>query len=189
MKQFHFLCDQDGVLDDFTASALDILNKAYGKNITIEEYASNYGKWDIASFYNISDDDFWKHIESVPDLWINLSPIPWHKDLFNALKSIGHVTIVTSPSNDPECFKQKMMWLKKHLGLTSDEVFMGPRKYLMAGNGILIDDSIKNTELFKLNGGEAILVPSTWNTLDLTFEQVWNTIKEFLSVNYPYFNT
>lgn len=62
------------------------------------------------------------------------------------------------------------------MNIGSDKVFLGSRKYLMAGNGILIDDYYKNVENFKSAGGEAILIPSTWNTNGLTFERIKNTI-------------
>lgn len=46
----------------------------------------------------------------------------------------------------------------------------------MAGNGILIDDYHKNVEAFKDAGGEAILIPSNWNAVGVTFDMIKNTI-------------
>ena len=51
----------------------------------------------------------------------------------------------------------------------------------MAGNGILIDDYSGNVDKFKNAGGDAILIPSDWNTVDLTYEKVLDAITEPLS--------
>ena len=50
--------------------------------------------------------------------------------------------------------------------------FLGAKKHLMAGNGILIDDSPANVNKFRQYGGHAILVPSNWNTSNLSFEHI-----------------
>jgi len=104
--------------------------------------------------------------------------------LYGKLSLLGEVTILSAPSWDPDCSRQKYQWLQKHLKIKSEKVIMGNRKELLAGNGILIDDSLNNVNRFKMAGGDAILIPSTWNTRDLTFRQVWNTIKTGLVCKY-----
>ena len=168
----------DGVLTDFHAGAMDVFNRYFQKNYTQEEYARDYHDWDIAHYYKISDGLFWKLIELQPHFWFNLKPIPWHKELYKGLSLLGRVTILTSPSLDPNCAKEKLEWLKYHLDIPSSAVIMGSRKEIMAGNGFLIDDSPTNVELFKQRGGQAVCIPSTWNTPDLTFSQVWLKIRE-----------
>lgn len=176
MKERQILLDMDGCLTDFLSGALAVLNEKYLRSVTLEEYATKFGQFGINDYYGITLNDFWYSIECEYDFWINLQPMPWYRDLYAMLSELGQVTIVTSPSEDPDCAKQKLVWLKKHLNITPDKVFLGSRKYLMAGNGILIDDYQKNVETFKANGGHAILIPSTWNTVGLTFERVKNTI-------------
>lgn len=186
--QTRILLDMDGVLVDFLSDTIRLLNKAYNKNVTLEQYASEFGQWGTYDYYGISVAEFWKPINEDPTFWLDLKPMPWFKKLYLALSVLGEVTIVTAPSNDPECAKQKLIWLDKHLGINPSSVFLGHRKYLMAGNGILIDDYHKNVDAFKAAGGDAILIPSTWNTNNLTFEQIWNVIiKEYKLIYYKEF--
>lgn len=170
----------DGVLVDFLSGALDAVNKEFNRDVTLEQYALEFGKWETYDYFGISKEEFWNAIELVPNFWINLKPFPWYKELYDRLSVIGEVTIVTSPSTDPECAKEKLIWLRKYLGISSDKVFIGGRKYLFTGNGILIDDYHANINSFTRLGGEAILVPSVWNTPGLTFDMVWNQIETYI---------
>jgi 5'(3')-deoxyribonucleotidase len=183
MKKLHFLLDMDGVLVDFLSGAIESLNKEFDRSITIDQYVKEFGQWGTYDYYGITVQQFWTAIHSTPDFWFNLKPIPWYDQIYKLLSGIGDVTIVTAPSEDPDCAKQKLLWLRKHLDIGPDKVFLGTRKYLMAGNGILIDDYQKNVESFKLAGGQAILIPSTWNTPNLTWERVCNTILSTMTEN------
>ena len=176
MKKQQIFLDMDGVLVDFLSGAMEVLNRKYGHKSTIEQYATYFGEWDVCAFYGITGEKFWDSIHSTPNFWYNLKPMPWAKRLYEMLKELGDVTIVTTPSDDPDCSRQKLQWLSKHLGIKPDAVLMGSRKYLLAGNGLLIDDYSKNVYAFKAAGGDAILIPSNWNTLDLTFEEIQNII-------------
>ncbi len=166
----------DGVLVDFLSGALDALNRDFNRSITIEQYADKFAQWETYDYYGITTQQFWDSIHSTPDFWYNLKPMPWYKELYAMLSEISDVTILTTPSLDPSCAMQKLQWLDNYMGIKSDAVFMGARKYLMAGNGILIDDYFNNVNKFRSAGGEAILIPSNWNTNGLTFERIKNTI-------------
>jgi 5'(3')-deoxyribonucleotidase len=176
VQKTNFLLDMDGVLADFLSGAIKALNQKFNRTITLNQYATEFGQWGTYDYYGISVNDFWKAIEEVPDFWLNLPMMPWGRELYDHLSHLGEVTIVTSPSMDPNCAIQKLQWLRNNLNVTPDKVFIGSRKYLMAGNGILIDDYYKNIISFRDNGGEAILVPSTWNTPNLSWKQVWDAI-------------
>lgn len=175
MRQ-QILLDMDGVLVDFLSGALKALNRDFNRDITITEYAEKFAQWETCDYYGISTKQFWTSIENTPFFWLDLEPLPWYKELYELLSELGDVTILTTPSLDPSCAMQKLQWLKKNMNIGSDAVFMGSRKYLMAGNGILIDDYHSNVNKFRSAGGEAILVPSNWNTPGLTFERIKNTI-------------
>lgn len=174
------LLDMDGVLSDFLSSALRIHNEKYRKEKSVEDYVREYGRSGINEYYGISIEEFWKTIEGDPIFWKNLDPFPWAVELYERLLAWGNVTIVTSPSNDFECAKQKQIWAYSLFGIKPSEMFVGSRKRLLAGNGILIDDYEKNVVSFRKNGGNAILVPSNWNTPSLTFDKVWTVIEEEL---------
>jgi 5'(3')-deoxyribonucleotidase len=176
MRKTQILLDMDGVLVDFLSGALKSLNRDFNKTVTIEQYAKEFAQWGIYDYYGITIKEFWQSIENTPNFWINLDPMPWCGQLYSMLSEIGDVTIVTSPSEDTDCVRQKLVWLRHHLGVKPDSVFLGSRKYLMAGNGILIDDYFKNCDSFRNAGGQAVLVPSNWNTNNLTWDKIWNTI-------------
>ncbi len=176
----HFLLDMDGCLADFLSSAIEELNKAYGKDITLEQYAKEFGQWGTYDYYGITVAEFWEPINDKWNFWLDLEPMPWAKKLYTALSAIGDVTVVTAPSQDPDCARQKLQWLHFHLGIKPEAVFLGHRKYLMAGNGILIDDYHKNVDTFREAGGQAILIPSTWNKYDTNFEEIWDIITKSL---------
>lgn len=170
----------DGVIADFTSSAITALNKEYNRSITLEEYA-DFGGWNMWEPYNCTEDDFWRVINSHENLYAEIKAYPWVKELYSKLYELGEITIVTAPSfHGFNCASQKLYWLKEHLGIDAGQVFIGYRKRLLAGNGILIDDNANNVNDFIANGGQAILVPATWNTNGLTFEMVWDVIQKGL---------
>lgn len=176
LKKNQILLDMDGVIADFLGGAIKVLNKDFNRNITIEQYATEFGQWGIYDYYGITQEQFWESIDRKIDFWYKLEPITWGRDLYHFLSEFGEVTIVTTPNLHPDCASQKLKWLNGYLGIKSNAVFLGARKYLMAGNGILIDDYYKNVESFKRAGGEAILIPSNWNTVGLTFDEIKNII-------------
>lgn len=181
MKSMRFILDMDGVLADFIESALRELNTVYNKNVSVKEYARDFGKWEICDYYGIPEEDFWYIVNNTPDFWLNIKPYPWTKSLYNKLSKLGEVTVVSSPSASPTSVLQKLLWLKKHLDISPGNCFIGGRKYLMAGNGILIDDYHVNIDKFERAGGHGILVPSNWNTEIIDLAVVWEPIEEYLT--------
>lgn len=172
----NILLDMDGVLSDFLSLALEKLNEEYKVRITVDTYA-NYGKFDMAHYYGCSEKRFWEILERNDDFWCNLKPFPWAKELYEWLCTKGDVTICTSPSHHLKCAGQKMEWIKQHIGVENSHMMVGSRKHLMARpTNVLIDDLASNTMKFREAGGQAILVPSNWNTHDLTFDKVREAI-------------
>lgn len=166
--------DMDGVIVNFSKGVIDVMNDRFKTNLTIDDYVIQSGGYYINEFFGVGKDEFWTMVDK--DWWINLEPFPWSLKLYEYLKSIGEVTILTAPNDDPNCLKSKMIWLNEKMGIESNDVMIGSKKYLLAGNGILIDDYYHNIDLFKQNGGHAILVPSNWNTLYINYEMVYKTI-------------
>jgi len=180
INKLRFFLDMDGVICDFVSGALKALNEAFDKYYTTEWYADTFGKWETNELYKISERTFWNTIHKVPDFWINLKPLPWAQLLYNKLSALGEVTIITTPSDDPNCAAQKIQWLRKHFNIKAPDAFIGGKKYFMAGNGILIDDNQNNIKRFIEAGGEAILIPSSWNDSACDFEIVWSVIQKYL---------
>lgn len=180
-KITNILLDLDGVLSDFLTLALQKIEATRDDGtppLTPASYAVT-GKFNIAEVYGMTMEDFWETLEKGDQFWCNMKPFPWASHLVSWLETIAPVTICTSPSLHEACPAQKLKWANKHLGLRSNAMMIGGRKYLMAKpENLLIDDYPKNVDAFKAAGGQAIQVPSNWNTNPLTFEIVRKAIEE-----------
>lgn len=168
----NILLDLDGVLSDFFTEALFRLNENFDGNITAAEYIK-HNTFDMARVFGITSVEFWETLEQDCDFWNSLKPFPWAQLLLDILSDKGEVTICSSPSYHPICAAQKIQWCLDHLKINSSAVMLGGRKYLMARpDAILIDDFPKNVKAFRAAGSRAILVPSNWNTHNLTLQKV-----------------
>ena len=175
----NILLDMDGVIADFHTQAIGVLNTWLEKRYTTEMYVNECVGWDMWRPYGIDCDTFVRLIDETPNFWIDIPPYPWAKELYDYCMEIGegNVTICTTPFHDPACSSQKQEWLSKHLGINSSSVMLGSRKYLMAKPGnVLVDDYNKNINRFIKEGGDGALVPSSWNTHNVSFQMIKNAI-------------
>ena len=138
----HIFLDMDGVVSDFLAGALKVLNARYGTDYLPSQYAELHGKFGINELYGIPVKDFWETIEAESFFWAELPPTPYGKKLYYWLSGIAPVTIVTCPSDDPSCAEQKLVWLATHLDIKPSQVVLSCKKHLFAGNGLLIDTTM-----------------------------------------------
>lgn len=141
--------DLDGVFADFWGEVCNIFGKEPENNKMI-----------------------WDRLKDVPNLFLNLKPLPYTKVMFNAiyskygnkceiLSSVPHPNnfLVTAPDN-------KRNWVKKHL---NDKIVVNivnnhseKQKFCKGKNYILIDDYIKNINEWTSKGGIGIL-HDNWN--------------------------
>lgn len=157
----HIFLDMDGVLCDFHKAALAL----HGK--TIEDIP--LGEWDLSVWMGISYDQLWEPINKDPDFWTNLEPFDHVAELvvwLDRLKKRGvEWRVLTAPARDPQCFAQKVMWLRKYLGHRAGKVIMTGDKWLLAQPcRLLIDDADHNVKPFREHGGTAVLWPARWNS-------------------------
>lgn len=181
----NILLDLDGTISDFFTDALYLLNNKFRPKdpITAQQYREN-PSFDMAAKFGISQEEFWQTIEANQYFWCSMTRFPWAKQLYDLLSEFAPVTIASSPSLNPRCIPDKLEWLNKYLGVKSDSCMFGGRKYLMArSDTLLIDDYPKNVEKFIEAGGKAVLVPSSWNTEDLSFDKVVAAIIKEGSIN------
>jgi 5'(3')-deoxyribonucleotidase len=169
----HIFLDMDGVLANFLKAACFRHNRPYAPKEIV--------KFDIASHWGISADDFWAPLCG-QEFWENLEPYEWADDLYKGLKEIAPVTILTAPSRDPGCIPGKFAWLDRHLGVKSYDVIPTGKKHLLARHKrcILIDDSEAKTSKFREYGGSAIAFPQHWNeygSLGYTWEDIAPDVK------------
>ena len=151
------LIDMDGPLTQFHQGALQALN-------ALELWKDwPKGQYQIEEYLGIPIKEFWDTIEKIQNFWFNLQPQPWFKQLIDLLEQYGDFIVCTCPSTAPTCPTQKIEWMRKHIQSNFNNYMIGGKKYLMAGNGILIDDFEVNIESFVKAGGQAILFPMITN--------------------------
>lgn len=161
----HVFIDLDGVLVDFASEACRLHGRPDFPETGFAAWPK--GEWNMAKVFGITDDEFWRLIDSYgEEFWFDLEPYPWMGDLLDNMPA--PFTIATSPSNLPACASGKVKWMRHHLGRRSGRQFrdflIGPQKHLLAGFGtVLIDDNDKKVSEFREAGGRAILFPQPWN--------------------------
>lgn len=148
----------DGVLTDFVGSVL----KLFGKEdlvITQENMVNQLG---------ITEEEFWNTIDGAGvEFWSEMKETPECDQIIDLVKRTGCTWFVsTSPNLCENSVIGKVRWLKNKFGYFFNNYMIGSSKYLMAGpNRILIDDFTKNCSKFRTYGGQAIIVPRTYNPL------------------------
>ncbi|MDA1014390.1 MAG: hypothetical protein O3A00_08055 [Planctomycetota bacterium] len=157
----HIFLDMDGVIVDFVTSALQV----HAAESAIEDWPP--GVWNIHEVLGITRNAFWSKLDDVgATLWRNLDPYPWFEELVSLLREFATVTILSSPSRNPESASGKLHWLDQHLGRGQPyrEFLLSQRKYLLAAPGrVLVDDSDAHAREFCEHGGQAIVFPQLWN--------------------------
>ena len=171
-KRTQILLDLDGVCADFYGQAFWLMQKHTGRFDLC--HADAGGDSSLEKTFGIDKQTFWEVIEAEAGFWLNLEPFPWARDMVTWLSRYGDVTIASSPSRDPRCHSQKIEWVVRHLGMCPDDVMLGGKKHLMANeNHVLLDDFPKNVVKFREHGGQAVLMPSSWNLVPATRDMVF----------------
>lgn len=166
MERKTIFLDMDGVLNNLGRNFCTYIDWKYNN---VKWFDPKYG-YDMSKWFSIdgkssveamleafNDRDFWKN------LTIN-------KVLYNAIASLDilnrhDVYICTFPSGWSVCAEEKALWVEKYFPQidTSKQLIMMKDKYLLAGNGILIDDCPDNVKNFIDNNGEAFLYKTFYN--------------------------
>jgi 5'(3')-deoxyribonucleotidase len=169
--------DMDGVLADFHSAALEAHN-ALG---LIDDWPA--GQYGIAEVLGISNEEFWKKIEAIPNFWNNLEPLGDGLDLYTHLIAEGHdVYITTTPSLLPACSAAKIEWLNKYLAPNFRHYILTEHKYLLAPNGVLIDDYDRNCLEFARAGGDSIIYPQPWNVAHRRTSERFEFVLKYLDI-------
>ncbi len=131
-----------------------------GMNVSDED------SYDVCKLLAINPREFWAQIDQSPIFWYNLRTYKWTRELVEILQQDYEVIILTSPSRTATCHKQKVEWLQDVFDINFRNYILCPaqlKNKLANKDAILIDDSTKNVESFRLAGGDAILFPQPWN--------------------------
>lgn len=154
----------DGVIADFVTGVC----LAHNRPSPYLDIKSR-GIFDMEKLWGISIEEFWKPTR-FEGFWKNLPKTEDADEIVEmVLNKFGkNVSILTAPSEDPNCLSEKKIWMQKHFpDLASKMIFCSAnRKQLLAGpKRFLVDDRDKNIEEFEKAGGTGLTVPRLWNHL------------------------
>ena len=159
-RPFTYFCDMDGVLTAFEQRFL-----AISGGLTPDEYDAKHGKF-----------AFWQLIETKGLEW--WSEMPWiegGKEIWNFINKDNDAIICSSPSRSPLSSKGKVIWIERELGIKQESstrspknakwaadsrIILASQKYLFNKrypNSILIDDTPKQINNWRNNGGIGVL--------------------------------
>lgn len=163
MKSVRIFIDYDDVLVDWCTAACETHGLDLKQSEVRQQIENNWGgidKW-------VSEEQLWEKIHALGDSWwANLPLLPWAYSLYEGLKTIGEVCILTAPSDHPSCAAGKVASIKKHFN--TRDFLIGKPKYMCAGqNAVLIDDRPMNCEKFVERGGQAFCWPNAVKLLRL----------------------
>jgi len=120
---------------------------------------TSYGlPFTLASFWSRFNRDDWANLPKSDEFDFLL-------DSCERLVGRENICILTTPILDPDCAAGKVEWIYKYCPKWLHRQYLiGPMKHMCARpDALLIDDSDKNVDKFRAEGGQAILVPRPWN--------------------------
>ena len=153
--------DCDGVLADFTAAYLQILNAHTGRSHSDADITSfDFGKC-IAS--KEEDNHVWREFDRSPGLIAGLADLPGAEAGLSALRKLGKVGCLTSPHLGPYWMPERARWLQAR-GFTKREIIFASDKSHVAGS-VLVDDRFDNClDWAKANpNGLSVCLTAPWN--------------------------
>jgi 5'(3')-deoxyribonucleotidase len=124
--------DMDEVIVDFMGPLIDIYNKRFKSDITLEDITS----WELPRDM--------KYIFYDPGYFLSLKPITDAIYGLTYLKYKGHdVIIATSPSKEPDIAYQKYNWIMQYLPSFANDLYIANRKDRIDGD-LIFDDNLEH---------------------------------------------
>lgn len=153
----------DGVITDFMKGA----HKFHGLDY---DYETNFpypmNDWYFVKHTGMTNNEFWSDLDEA--FWAGLDWTPDGKEILEmTLNTFGiqNMAILTAPVLNAGCSAGKMTWVKNNIPALKRRVIVTNAKEMCAHpDALLIDDADKNVDLWRANGGVAILVPRKWNS-------------------------
>jgi len=159
MKDYTIFVDLDGVITDFVGDTA----KLYG--ISREEIYCRLCQRDLAKELGVNDKAMWEEIRlRGEEFWSEMTEYDWATHLYKQLSFLGNVIFLSSPGLLPAAYSGKAKWLERRIENYDKHLIFTDKKYLLAGrHRILIDDYLKQVDLFQEYGGIGICFPQPWN--------------------------
>jgi hypothetical protein len=129
--------------------------------VTTANEMLGYERFDVKSFWSMIPRNFWASCPMSDEY-------PWLFQLCVDLVGQENVCFLTGPTKDPDCLAGKLEWINRFTPeFMHRQYLIGPRKQFCAHHeALLVDDSDANIDKFREWGGNGILVPRPWNTLN-----------------------
>jgi 5'(3')-deoxyribonucleotidase len=173
---FLVLCDVDGILADFVAAAIAMIERRFAIHYTPEQV----DMWDFASLpgFQAIKDEFWEMTQGV-GFASSIPVFPGAVEGIERLRTIADVEFLTSPMHGSKTWvHERNEWLERYFDAHHKDVMHVHRKERVPGR-VLIDDKIEhiaNWESAHPNGlgllwdrpynrGTAHTVVSDWETV------------------------
>ena len=169
------LLDIDDVCNKCTMYALQWLGIEFDYENFYAKYPTRYGydivsaanemlgyqRFDVKSFWSMIPRTFWASCPQSDEY-------SWLFQLCVDLVGQDNVCFLTGPTKDPDCLAGKLEWIRHNCPpFMHRQYLIGPRKQFCAHpEALMVDDSDANIDKFREWGGNGILVPRPWNTLN-----------------------
>lgn len=144
--------DLDGVLGNLNKSMCQSFGIVYPKATTLSY------DW-VLTASQVGLDEFFRVLESNPEIWDRVEPFPWTPKLVQCLDlHAPNWKILSEAIIDPACWHGKVKWVRNFLSQSHVHrlALTGFKKYELACPGdILIDDRELNVEEWVRRGGHA----------------------------------
>lgn len=154
--------DMDGVIVDFMKGAHEFHNLPYSYG----DFPYPVNEWYFVHHTGMSNNEFWSPLGEA--FWEGLDWTPDGLEIFHMLQDATHLenmAILTAPVLNAGCSAGKMTWVRNNIPALKRRVIVTNAKEMCAHpDALLIDDADKNVNLWRANGGVAILVPRKWNS-------------------------
>lgn len=87
----------------------------------------------------------WEAVKKKPEFFLNKKPLKGANEVFRLFSNHCNTYLLSTPVwSNPECWKEKRLWVEKHLGeFASKKLILTHNKGLNDGK-LLIDDSLKH---------------------------------------------
>ena len=142
--------DVDGVLADFVGGVLRAFPLPHEPHNT---------PWDFIP------DDVWPRLDAA--FWAGLDVLPDARALVELCQQRGELYLLTAlpRTNRTEAVEGKLKWVGQHFPQLANRTILcvGGKASWATADAVLIDDHDGNVDAFRAAGGNAILVPRSWN--------------------------
>ena len=196
-EQYQLFCDMDGVLVNFEGGVLEHMNQRLQELKDQPDHpdyklarsaAKELGGWDVViNKWHIARSDqegslkrnyrtrdfMYRLVEDDVDLWANLGWEKGGKQLWDYIKDIPGLEILSAPMAEGSKVG-KRIWVERELGLPASKVNLADSKKPYGEwngkQGLLIDDRDKYVNEFRAGGG--IAIKHDPNNVDNTIKQL-----------------